>query len=828
MRFKAYAFIFVCVILVLDGIEATKFSLGTGSSRGSSRGGSYGSSRGSSRGGSYASSRGSSHGLSHGTSFGRTPQRTSHSGRTHVSPTSGSRATPHGGTSPTTTGSQNTAHHVNTQFLHGEGGGATRPAQTMPSQPPYPTNLHPVMPGHVPPVGKPVVTESRQTSPLHPSAPSQDHIMKSTAGVTQNQGHSSTGPANPPWSNPYLNNNKPAAPVDTHPAWKPNPVPNQGTPSVPSGSPWNNPRPGDNKPFMPNSQPSVPGSQPPPVGFRDHVYPQTHPTSAGTQFSPPRSGNPPYPIHPMPMPTSPHLSSSASGHPPYPTHPMPSGSPWSNPSMSPPLHQTNSMPLGNPYSMHPHAGAYGAPAGVPNGPMHYGQTYHPQQMAQPAVQPFIPGQTILMVPGQQSSGPGFGQLVKEALVFSTINAGVNRLINPHTRYVETRPAETAPSTTTHITYNNHYINTAPGADGNTNPTSVPQGNAGSIAPYIPPASSNPTGGFTPNVGNSNVPSGNTNSYIPSIPASVVSNTSPAVSGTTTTGSQNLNNNPTNSAVPQSNLSDSTVHPEVYVPTYRISDDELYKITEELFAKNPHNLSKYIKLNLQAKAASTNITDQAKEPLFEVDPELFEYPTIYVTRSLYDTYEHDFRKKLNRTLETRKQENLLIDTVLETSEMSSAMRWLADKGFIDPDDFEKKDVLRRIWFTIFSGSTCGFERVFAAENYGTAVIGVQDWIYFASQESLKRMNYMGYVDKLDLGNTASLLKLNFEMDGIVRPNATIFIGTLPELEMSLYTICFHARPNNVCPVSLGGTKFTIYTHSFTYFGKEVIDLGLPMF
>lgn len=716
----------------------------------------------------------------------------------------------------------------------------------MPSQPHYPTNSYPPVSGQIPPVGKPVVTDGRQTSPQYqPSAPSPDHIMKSTAGVTQTQGHSTTGQANPPWSNPYLNNNKPAAPVDTHTPGKPNLYPNSGTPLAPpvsSGPALNNPRLGDNKPYIPNSQPSIPGSQPPPIGFRDHVYPQTHPTSAGTQFSPPRGGNPPYPIHPMP--TSPHLNPSASsGHPPYPTHPMPSGNPWSSgsPSMSPPLHQTNSMPLGNPYSMHPHTSAYGAhPApGAPNGPMHYGQTYYPQQMAQPAVQPFIPGQTILMVPGQQSSGPGFGQLVKEALVFSTINAGVNRLINPHhTHYVETRPAETAPpSTTTHITYNNHYINTAPGANGNANPMSVPQGNAGSVPPGMPPANNNPNaaftpnggatpnGGVTPNVGNSNVPPGSTNPYIPIIPG--VINGSQA--GTGTAGSQNLNNNSTtNSTVPQSNPSNSTVYPQQYVPSYRISDEELYKISEELFAKNTRDLSRYIKLNLQSKATSTNVTDQAKEPLFEVDPELFEYPTIYVMRSLYDDYEYDFQKKLHRTLETRKRENLLIDTFLETSEMSTAMRWLSDQGFIDPDDFERKDVLRRIWFSVFSGSTCGFERVFAAENYGTAVVGVQDWIYFATQESSKRINYMGYVDKLDLGKTASLLKLNFEMDGIVRPNATIFVGTLPELEMSLYTICFHARPNDVCPVSLGGTKFAIYTHAFTYFGKEVIDLGLPMF
>lgn len=66
-----------------------------------------------------------------------------------------------------------------------------------------------------------------------------------------------------------------------------------------------------------------------------------------------------------------------------------------------------------------------------------------------------------------------------------------------------------------------------------------------------------------------------------------------------------------------------------------------------------------------------------------------------------------------------------------------------------------------------------------------------------------------------------------MDGIVKSNATIFVGTMPELEMSLYTICFFARPNNVCPVSFGGTKFVVYTHSFTYFGNEIIDHALPL-
>ncbi|XP_043518178.1 poly(U)-specific endoribonuclease homolog isoform X3 [Frieseomelitta varia] len=640
-------------------------------------------------------------------------------------------------------------------------------------------------------VSKPkVATENKQTSPYHPSAP-QESIMKSSADTLQ--GHST----NPAWSNPYYNN-KATVSTETH-------------------SRWSNPYSETNRPSVLNSQPAASGGQPFPIGFKD--YPQTRPT-VGTQYNPSANGHPPYPIHPVP--------SNSISAPHYPTNSMPLGNPYSthtspfhstnsmplgNPysTHSSPFHPTNSMPLGNPYSTHPSGPAFNIPGQSPS--------YYPQQthtFAQPAVQPFVPGQTIVMMPGQQDSGRGLGQMVKEALVFSTINAGVNRLINPHTHHYESKPVDPASAApTTHITYNNQYFNTAPNDNDKMNSTNVSQAN-GLSSPIAPTSN---VGGNIPL--SQNIPN---TSNIPSL--------SLAGSGTSIIGSrvnENITTSPTEAKMTsgQNNVPNNPA--SIGNSFYRISDDELSKISEELFAKNSHNMYKYIKMNLQTRVTSSNITtDEATEPLFEVDPELLDYPSIYITRSLYDNYGHDSRKKLNRTLEIRKEENLLIDIFLNTNEMSRAMQWLADHGFIDPDDFERKDVLRRIWFTVFSGSTCGFERVFASENYGTAIIGVQDWIYFEYQESLKRIDYMGYIDKLDLGSTASLIKLNFQMDGIVRPNATIFVGTLPELEMALYTICFYARPNNLCPVSLGGTKFNIYTHSFTYFGTEIIDLALPMF
>ncbi|XP_076639830.1 uncharacterized protein LOC143351790 isoform X2 [Colletes latitarsis] len=799
MRFKVFLLILFFVFTIIGGINAKWRSSGRSRSGGGSRSGSYGSS--SHRSSSHQSTNtGSSHG-----SYGSSPSHTSishgptssvghrpsgYETQARVNPVSHPIGSSSGPVTP------QHSKDINTHFLSAEGGGAKRPDQTKPAGTSFGT------------WNPPVSSQNKPTAPaIQPTAP-KEQVIRPT-GTYQNQGShvpqmphpSTTGQTRPPWSNPYMGTHRANSSTQTHTPWS-NPYmgTHRANSSTQTHTPWSNPY-GSASPSSVPSQTNYPrnnspvnplapsGYQPPPIGFKDHVYPQNHPTSMNSPYGQPQMG----------------------GH--YP-HSVPPSGPWSTHSYPPPNYHPSGMPMGNPYSLHPSGGAYHAP----------GQAYYPQQpqvLAQPASQPFVPGQTVIMVPGQQDSGRGFGQLVKEALVFSTINAGVNRLINPHTHYTASTPdSSSQPAATTHVTYNNQYFNTPPGVNGAPNPT--PNVGAGNIPPSplgygnTFPTSIPNSGASSPVTGTVNGGGGNigtVNGGGGNIGTGMTGNVAPPSTAQTNVASNqgNLSNN--------SNTIDNT-------PFYKISDDELFTITEDLFSKSL-DISKYIKLNLQKRSTSSNVTDEATEPLFAIEPELMHYPSIYVTRALYDTYGHDFRKKMNRTLQVRQDENLLIDTFLNTNIMGRTMQWLADRGFIDPDDFERKDVLRRIWFTMFSGSTCGFERVFASENYDTAIIGVQDWIYFETEESKKRINYMGYVDELKFGN-ASLLKLNFDMDGIVRPNATIFVGTMPELEMSLYTICFFARPNNLCPVSLGGTKFNIYTHSFTYFGNEVIDLALPIF
>ncbi|XP_011261933.2 poly(U)-specific endoribonuclease homolog [Camponotus floridanus] len=275
------------------------------------------------------------------------------------------------------------------------------------------------------------------------------------------------------------------------------------------------------------------------------------------------------------------------------------------------------------------------------------------------------------------------------------------------------------------------------------------------------------------------------------------------------------------------------------PTYSkgniVTDEDLEKLSEALYIKDINNVNQYITVNLQKQTTSSNLMDQASQPLLVINPEAFQISTIQKVLSIYDNYQLDTHTNEYINPLQRQEESLLVDTFLSTNVMSAAMRFLADKGFVRQDYYEYKDTLRRIWFNLFSrgqgkiGST-GFEHVFMAEtkqvDAGTEVLGLHNWIYFNAEEIKKRVDYLGYIKKIDLGNKGSIIKMHVKFNGYDKPVTTMFIGISPELEMSLYTVCFYARPDGNCPVSLGGTKFNIITHKFRYRGKDLIGTAYP--
>lgn len=140
-------------------------------------------------------------------------------------------------------------------------------------------------------------------------------------------------------------------------------------------------------------------------------------------------------------------------------------------------------------------------------------------------------------------------------------------------------------------------------------------------------------------------------------------------------------------------------------------------------------------------------------------EAYEIPTVKAVIALHDNYELNVKTKETVTSEERKEESELLDKILETDVMKSMMKFLADKGYIQDDEYEFKDTMKRIWFSQFKridgdASSSGFETVFLAEQFDSDIIGLHNWIYYAKQEAEKKVNYLGYMKEVKLGDVSN--------------------------------------------------------------------------
>nr|AAL68194.1 GH10845p [Drosophila melanogaster] len=201
------------------------------------------------------------------------------------------------------------------------------------------------------------------------------------------------------------------------------------------------------------------------------------------------------------------------------------------------------------------------------------------------------------------------------------------------------------------------------------------------------------------------------------------------------------------------------------------------------------------------------------------------------RLLFNNYEHDTHVNEHVTPNERKEENDFLDAVMATPVMRQAMLFLQQKGVVSPDPKTHRDLVKELWFTQYSrgqgkiGSS-GFEHVFVYEVKDGTIIGFHNWVYIGDEEKDGRFDYKGYMKEQDIGTKGKIVKIRFSHQGLNKPVNTVFVGTSPELELALYTVCFQLRPDRTCPVSLGNSKFGIVTYSWRYRGKNLIGSAYP--
>lgn len=69
-------------------------------------------------------------------------------------------------------------------------------------------------------------------------------------------------------------------------------------------------------------------------------------------------------------------------------------------------------------------------------------------------------------------------------------------------------------------------------------------------------------------------------------------------------------------------------------------------------------------------------------------------------------------------------------------------------------------------------------------------------------------------------------MHFNQQGVDKPVDSMFIGTSPELEIAVYTLCYVTRVDNDCKLKLGNNDVNIITHNFRYRSKNYIGSAFP--
>ena len=276
---------------------------------------------------------------------------------------------------------------------------------------------------------------------------------------------------------------------------------------------------------------------------------------------------------------------------------------------------------------------------------------------------------------------------------------------------------------------------------------------------------------------------------------------------------------------------------------RLTNNDLKAISEELLRLDENNVGRRVQISVQGKTRVANYNDRAPNKLFtRVDNSIWRIKTFRALQALLNNYDPDVTHSEDYTRSERQEEEEFLSSVMETKVMKRAYKFLSDYGKYTGTLNDFKAYLKRLWFGMYDrdgnnrkttiGSS-GFEHVFIGEVKKNEVSGFHNWVSFYQKERSSNgqrsgVNYLGYISKVSFGNTGSGISNVFSWNGANKKHGSMFIGTSPELEMALYTICFLTKKEQTCNITLKNVPVQIKTNKMTQGNFDYIGTAYPSF
>ncbi|XP_046377663.2 uridylate-specific endoribonuclease B-like [Haliotis rufescens] len=248
----------------------------------------------------------------------------------------------------------------------------------------------------------------------------------------------------------------------------------------------------------------------------------------------------------------------------------------------------------------------------------------------------------------------------------------------------------------------------------------------------------------------------------------------------------------------------------------IWDNDVNRIDSSLFT-----------LNYQGKIISPDISDGAPDrfiqPVGTGLDDLFDTTntTYHAFIRLLNNYEINVQHDEHRPEHEIKEEDTFWNTIVQTKVMQMTFQFLLNNGFIKSDMHAFRTVINEMWFELYPKSHAtvksdsGFEHIMigektqhhqhAQQNQSATIGGFGNWVQFYQEEKAGNLDYYGYIKYTQDPNVVDVL---FNWKNALAKGKTFFVGTSPEFDLALYTVCGLAYPNKDCPIVINGHRYRV--------------------
>ncbi|PIO67809.1 endoribonuclease XendoU [Teladorsagia circumcincta] len=272
-----------------------------------------------------------------------------------------------------------------------------------------------------------------------------------------------------------------------------------------------------------------------------------------------------------------------------------------------------------------------------------------------------------------------------------------------------------------------------------------------------------------------------------------------------------------------------------MPAFSISNEELLAESRKLRQLDTNKAQRgQVRVDFQGHTKAGDVADNAADRLFtNVDDGLLTKPIYQQFLALTDNFYRETGKAEPRVSKKEEEQETtdFLTTVLQSAPMKELYQFLNSKRHpfaANPGVFGKW--LHQLWFAHYSrargvADSSGFEHVFIGEEKNKEVSGLHNWVRFYTLEknTTENFDYKGFIVKRGY----VMASVKFTWRGDLKKSGSIMIGTSPEFDMALYTLCFLSRRGNQqCEVELDGCPMGVTSYELVQNGKVYIGTIYP--